>query len=751
MIGPVVVGDVTLPDLPPGTPVSFDTECSGLYVDADPGTDSGDPGSPPARVSAASIAFRDPETGNLVKYAWGFDQGPHPSKPGRVRRPREGGGVEPLDCDKLLMSLAKAGFNKGEEVVLGKSGKPLKKLRPIPYLWEECYEAIGLHHWVNLLKWLRDRDLLILWNAKFDLHIAAAGPRDWLCRQQWKTNLALRAVLGARAADFIEPASWTDEDLGWMMGLNLDYLADGTLRPVRGFWDGMIAQALFEPLESVALKKTGKRVLRADADARQKDLMAAMSKQGVGLTKRYDLTPWFIMKDYAADDAELTLLVYEYEQACIEVGDCPEFLDYHLDKEFELMRTLYRMERRGVGYDVTSSRRGAQILTDRMSTIEKDLPYDPGKLSQVKTFYFGEPPEGLGLIPLKLTEETGAPSLDESQVRVWVESKTPPPFVQEYDEWSHCRSAVGKWYRGWAERTGPDGRIRTVFKQCVIEEERAGARGGGAITGRLAVGRFQGQAIPHNGQLPEQVQHIPVRRLIRAAPGYALYEMDLPQGEVRIATAIANCQGMWEAIEQDRDLHGENAKRIWSIDEQDPRYYDLRGVGKRITFGTLYGAGIKTLRDQILQYTGVDYSLAETRAAKDAFDQAFPEFRRASRLAQNLADRNLGGRGWLRMLDGRRRWFGPDEFTHKAFNAVIQGNLAQTGKTWMNRVERELPGILLLQIHDSLLVEVEDSAEGRALAQQAADIGTEIHEHDYSLHGRKMPFKIDIKEWVEAA
>lgn len=749
------VGSIMLPELPPGWKVAYDTETNGLHTDGDPGGDTGDPGSPPARVAAASIAFRDPaDPDRVLKYAWGFDQGPHPSKWGRVRRPREGGGVEDLDVDKLLMKLAKAGYNNGEQEVRGKSGKVLKARLPIPWTVEQSYEAIGLHHWLRLLDWLRRRDRLVMHHRKFDEAVSAAGPRDWLIRHEWVHNPELREVyeqLGwgghghHHTADDIDDLMRSPYDLGSLFGLNLD-MSGGCERPVRGIWDTMLVQAFFDPMHPVALKKTAKRKFGVDSDADQKALLAAMSKQGVGLTKRYDLTPWPIMEPYAATDAELTLMLEEEQQARIQIGDHPPKLWEQIDKEFELSRVLLKMERRGVAYDVERSREGAERLRNWMGGIEIDLPYNPSKLDEVRKFYFAPEEEGgLGLIPLKLSDKTGVPSVDEAQIRLFVQAGR--PWAAQYDEWSHCKSALGKWYRGWADRTGPDGRLRTSFKQCVMAEERAGAKNGGTISGRLAVGRVQLQAIPHNSQLPHVVRDIPVRSLIHAAEGHDLYEMDLPQGEVRIATVIVNCQAMWDVVDSGLDLHGENAKRIFGITEDHPDFKDLRGVAKRIVFGTLYGAGVRTLRAQILEYTGIDYSENETREAKEAFERTFPEFPTVARRIQRKADRNLGGPGYVTLIDGRRRWFGPDEYSHKAFNAVIQGGLAQTGKDWMIEVERQVPGIQVLAIHDSIVVEVPKGDRGLAMAQAVANIGKQVYERDYGVRGRKMSFDIIPERW----
>jgi len=735
---------VWLPDLPPGVQVAFDTETFGLYPDGDPGGDSGDPGSPPSWISAASIAYRDPDTGHIASHAWGFDQGPCPDKPGRVRRPREGGGVEQFDPAKMLATLAKYGYGSREftgadfQYEMNKKGTKVRKTtvtnvqRWVPWTWQEAYRSESLESWLNLVRWLRDRPQLVMHNAKFDMTTTRLGLRPEVVARNIAADPEL--YLGIDPGD---PARFS---------LDLDRLADGTLRPVRGVWDTMLVQSFFDPRHPVALKKTGKRLWGDRSEAEQQTLLDAMKRQGVGLTKRYDLTPWPVMEPYAAKDTVLTLLLEEHQRARIASGDHPPCLWEQIDKEFGLMRVLYRMEGRGVAYDVAGSESGARLLRESMSGIEARLPFDPSKLASVKQFYFAPEYEGgLGIVPLKTTEKTGQPCLDEAQVRILVNQGR--PWAAEYDEWSHCRSALGKWYDGWAKRTGADGRLRTVFKQCVVAEERAGARTGGTISGRLAVGRVQLQAIPHNHQLPEPVRHLPVRSLIGARPGHCLYEMDLPQGEVRIATVVVNCSAMWDVIDSGADLHGENAKRIFGIGEDDERYEAYRGVAKRIVFGTLYGAGVRTLRQQILEFTGLDYSEDETREAKQAFERTFPEFPRVARQIQRKADRALGGPGYVRLIDGRRRWFGPEEYSHKAFNAVIQGGLAQTGKTWMIEVEQQLPGIQVLAIHDSIVVEVPDSDYGEHLARQVAAIGKEVYERDYGVRGRTMYFDIVPKRW----
>lgn len=736
----IVVGDVELPDLPPGCPVVLDTEGSGLHPDGDPGTDTNmQKSSPPARVSAASVAWQDPDTGAVHSHAWPFDQGPIVGKPGRVRRPSDGGGHPLLtqeDVDRILSKFHVPGL-----VDLAPSEDTIGEISTRPMTQAEACPNLGLEHWIRLLRWLRQRDHVVMHNAKHDVTVLAVGPREEVARNQWLHNPGLRAEFPHRARQMIDPILWGDDPLGPWLGLDLDRDCPDTRLD-----DTMLIQALLEPLHPVALKRTSRRLWGEDSTQEEYDLQTALKKLGVGLTKRYDLIPWPILGPYAAKDAELTLRLYLWQLALIETGECPPHTLEQIDKDIDLMRVLYRMQRRGVGYDARTSLQVAADLQDTMDDIAQDLPFDPAKLTQVGRYYFGPQEEGgRGLTPLKVTEKRHDPCVDESQIRILVQQGE--PFATEYDEWSHCKSAMGKWYRGWAMRTGPDGRLRTDFMQTAVESDRPGAPSGGAISGRLAVGRVQLQAIPHLSQLPKVARDRPVRGLIRARPGCALYEMDLPQGEVRIATVITNCTAMWDVIDSGEDLHGSNAKRIWGVTEVDPQYKDLRGVGKRVTFGTMYGAGIETLRAQILEHTGLEYSAAQTKDARSAFFREFPEFRSVPYLIQRQADRGLGGCGYVTLIDGRRRWFHHTEHTHKAFNAVIQGDLAQSGKTWMIEVERQLPGIQVLAVHDSLVVEVPEGDAGYAMAQQAAQIGTEIYERDYGVRGRPMRFPIVPELW----
>jgi DNA polymerase-1 len=263
----------------------------------------------------------------------------------------------------------------------------------------------------------------------------------------------------------------------------------------------------------------------------------------------------------------------------------------------------------------------------------------------------------------------------------------------------------------------------------------------------LSVERVQLQAIPHAHQTPPGVPTI--RTFFRAKPGHGLYELDISQAEVRVAASVARCQGMYDVLTGDSpDVHGSTATRVFGVKPGDEDWEQLRSVAKRLTFGILYGAGVRTLRDQIKLFTGIDYSESDTRAMIDQYDDAFPELRRASRRAQRKADRGMGGVGYVELkVSGRRRYFGYGERSHKAFNAVIQGTVAELVKMWMLKVEQAHPGMMLLQIHDSVVLEVPVSQRDEVVHSAGSIMQGMFEQRLVDIGGLRVPFDYDWKQW----
>lgn len=496
------------------------------------------------------------------------------------------------------------------------------------------------------------------------------------------------------------------------------------------WWDTQLVQGLLDPLFTSALKPSAKRYLGDNSDAEQIAIKEALRHNGVGLTKRYDLLPWPIIEPYATKDAELTLRLGEVQRDRLQEGDGPPGWSRLIELEFAMARLLYALEIRGIEFAADEAEESARILEHGLNQLVAELPFKATPAAARAWF--------------------GIESAADAVIRDLVAISGNPAVVEAartYQRVTGLQSALGKWYHGWPRMTGEDGRLRTSFRQGRIESDRPGGRTGGAISGRLSVERVQLQAIPHDYQCPPGVP--PIRRFFRAAPGKALYEIDVSQAEVRVATSLCHCQGMLDVLTAPgADVHGATATQVFGVKPGDPDWDQLRTVAKRLTFGILYGAGVRTLRAQIALFTGVDYSEAETRQLIDQYDDAFPELRQASRRAQRKADKGMGGVGYVELrVSGRRRYFGYGERTHKAWNAVIQGTVAELMKFWMLDTEQAVPGAMLLQIHDSMVLELPESTALESLAVVQARGMTMFTDRLTRIGGASVPFVAEYKRW----
>lgn len=770
------VGDIDLPELPPGWMVYVDTEGSGLYGDGDPIPAGSRAAQPEARVSVVSVSFRVPQPdgspGDRVDYAWPFDQGPLVGKPGTpVKNPETGvctfTPVDKSQQDKLLAIYSK---------VLGR-----------PVTLADAAPNLPASEYAKLIAWLDRRDSLGVHNSVHDMHVFRYGLRAGAGNDPTVTE-------GQYAWDVdSEPGTWVPgqpQRLHMMQPSNETLVNPGANR--RTVWCTMVTQKqLIDPLHPAALKPTARRLWGQDATDEEAELKAELSKQGTGLTKRYDLLPWCgSIGRYAAADTALGHQLYEYQLECAEAGTgLPRFWQLH-EAEMLLRTALYRMERRGVAYNRDESWDQGVRLRRVNAELAASMPFDPSKVNQAKRFFFGpqcsrarivyddryewpEPckpacPEcagknGLGLEPTNRTEKTKAPQLDVAEVR---DRLVPEghPWAAEYLLWTKQRNSDSKWYTGWAARTGRDGRIRTSFKQCKNDRERAGSAEGGTKSGRLAVGRWQAQAIPHGRLIPEGAT--PVRRLIGQVPaGTRLtaydgtpyvtkvrrvqYEHDLAAGEMRVVTVIANSTSLWDALDAGADTHAMNTTALFGVDDTHPNFKDLRNAAKRATFGILYGGGVTAIHTQVEAASGMKFSKKAVAEAKDRFFATYPEFKLFADQAEQKVTRWMGGPGYLKMLDGWRRWYSPEERSTSAVNQVIQGNLARAMIYWMVEIERQIPGCLLLQIHDSLVTEHDDTPEGAKEAQLVSDIGNQIFQDYFNVRGRPMHFGIEPEKWDE--
>jgi len=313
---------------------------------------------------------------------------------------------------------------------------------------------LDVEDWDTLCAWLNQQNL-ICFNAKYDLHIMRAGHRIW-----------------GRGIDLSN----------------------------RVQWDGMVINPLVWPGNPVGLKATFERLFGEKELETQQALAKWLKKNKVHGVPRYDLAPWDLVGPYATDDAEKHLRLWSEQWRWINEGEVAEPYEV-LDREIDLALCLYRMECRGVGFDVEASRAAASRITAGIEALRRHLVIEWRRAvtPAAARWYFYDK---LGIKP-EVFSDNNTPSVDKEAMAGLVARQI--PLAKEYQQFAQWKRAVDMYYEGWPKLAGSDNRLRPSYHQTKAEGVQG--RGRGTISGRLSVERIQLQAIPHEyrHELPDGV------------------------------------------------------------------------------------------------------------------------------------------------------------------------------------------------------------------------------------------------------
>ena len=270
------------------------------------------------------------------------------------------------------------------------------------------------------------------------------------------------------------------------------------------------------------------------------------------------------------------------------------------------------------------------------------------------------------------------------------------PIIGEILDYRELQKLLSTYIDNIPNLIGSDGRLHPGFLQI------------GAATGRMSSQNPNIQNIPIKSELGRAI-----RNAFVAAPGFMLLELDYSQIELRIAAFLSGDEGLIEVFKSSRDIHTEVAAKMFNIPSEKVDK-DMRRKAKTINFGILYGMGVRALQ-QNLKTTKEE--------AQIFYDTYFATFPKLSEYMDGVA-REATSRGYTETFFGRRRLF-PDLKSRlpyvkamaerMAINAPIQGTEADIVKIAMRKVDeyiqKEKLGekvFLLMQVHDSLLYEVEE-------------------------------------------
>ncbi len=432
-------------------------------------------------------------------------------------------------------------------------------------------------------------------------------------------------------------------------------------------------------------------------------------------------------RDYAAEDAQVTWLLDRKLTPLLEEAGLSTL--YH-ELELPLIPVLARMEINGIGVDggvlaALSTELSAGVADAENRCYEAaGEEFKIGSVKQLREILF----EKLDL-PVIKTTKTG-PSTNE---QVLLELSLHHPLPQAILDYRSLVKLKNTYIDPLPGLINPEtGRIHTNYSQTT------------AATGRLA-------------STDPNMQNIPVRttegRRIRSAfvapPGRVLVSADYSQVELRILAELCGGKGGFaDAFARGVDVHSETAAGLFDVPSGEVTR-EMRTIAKAVNFGIIYGQSAFGLA-QTQRISRSDAAQYITR-----YKQRFPEIEDYRQRTLAEAAEN----GYVETLMGRRRPV-PDlasgNFAARAaaervaVNTPVQGSAADLIKKAMLAVDRrlaaEFPGqLLLLQVHDELLLEVEED--------RAEEVGEMVKGEMIAAMELSVPLVVDVgfgHSWDEA-
>jgi DNA polymerase-1 len=368
------------------------------------------------------------------------------------------------------------------------------------------------------------------------------------------------------------------------------------------------------------------------------------------------------------------------------------------DLEMPLEYVLAGMELRGVKLDRTMLAQFSQELTAEIAGLERTIQdqvgmdfnlRSPQQLSQVLF-------ERLKLKPKRRTK-TGY-STDASVLQELARSN---PIVAEILKVRELTKLQSTYLEPLSQLADPSsGRVHTSFNQT------------GTATGRLSASAPNLQNVPIRSELGRKV-----RQAFIAESGFLLISADYAQIELRVLAEISGDHNLKAAFEQGEDIHTRTACAVLGCTEKEVTP-EARRIAKMVNYGLIYGMSDFGLAERL------GLPREESKAFIEAYRSLYPGVQEWIRSVVERATHE----GLVRTRFGRiRPVLGLQssnqqvyEATRRAaINAPIQGTAADIIKRAMLAVEQRLTeagfrGGMVLQVHDELLLEIEQERVGEA-------------------------------------
>tara|TARA_B100001142_G_scaffold323262_1_gene372988 strand:+ start:3783 stop:6488 length:2706 start_codon:yes stop_codon:yes gene_type:complete len=402
----------------------------------------------------------------------------------------------------------------------------------------------------------------------------------------------------------------------------------------------------------------------------------------------FDQVPLKLAGNYASEDADITLRLYEKLNPLLNKKTSLKKLAE--DIEIPLIEVLSDMEQSGTLVNSKVLQAQSKDLGKRLIKLEEKAyeiageEFNLGSTKQLREIFFVK-------LEYPIIKKTpgGQPSTDENVLQQLADDYELPKVLLEHRTLSKLKSTyTDKLPLQISENSG---RVHTSFHQAIT------------TTGRLSSSDPNLQNIPIRTEDGRRI-----RQAFEAAKSNELISADYSQIELRIMAHLSEDKGLLKAFNNNEDIHSLTASEVFSVD-QNAVTSDMRRNAKAINFGLIYGISAFGLGKQL----GINRNLAAEYMAmyftKYPGVKDYMESTKQSARDLGYIETLFGRRLYLRDINagnGIRR----QAAERAAINAPVQGTAADIMKIAMINMHQglkkaKLEAKMTLQVHDELIIE----------------------------------------------
>jgi DNA polymerase-1 len=512
--------------------------------------------------------------------------------------------------------------------------------------------------------------------------------------------------------------------VGHNLKFDILFLSQYEIQVCEPFFDTMLAHYLIQPELSHKMDNLSRFYLNYTPVP----IESLIGSKGPSQKNMREVAP-DIIKEYAAEDADVTLKLYSILYKDLINNN----LEYLFNKiEMPLMQVLCTMEKNGVILDVDFLNAYAVELKNELLKVEQSIYELCGCQFNISS------PKQLGEVlfdklkidsSIKKTKSNSYPTGEE----VLIELTDKHPVVELILEYRSLNKLIGTYVEALPKLVNPKTqRVHTSFNQALTS------------TGRLSSSNPNFQNIPIREERGREIR----KAFISSFENGLILAADYSQVELRIMAHMSKDQGMIDAFFAKQDIHSATAAKIYNVPIGEVTR-EQRRRAKTANFGIIYGISVFGLSQRLK---------IPRKEASEIIDGYFKNF---PGVKSYMTDTVLLARekGYAETILNRRRYL-PDLHSananvrgnaeRTAINAPIQGSAADIMKLAMVNIalkmkEKCLKSKMILQVHDELVFDVYPGEQ-----YSLAELVKHEMENAYQLD---VPLDVEVgigKNWFDA-